>query len=260
MALKSTYTSEEKGAEIEEALDALDTLVDRLKVLYEQYFMGIQKQPPTHLHTTLERQLRELTQEQIRNTALRYRLATLQQKHGAYNTYWKRTLREIESGRYIRNLSRLRARVAKTGEEIPEEILAKMPKRMRDAIAHDRELALAKAEREGRLPVEPGSSPAIAPPTTETRRRLRPDTSSPAMVVSKPPPLDDMIEMSAVDETDADEREDTSRHQAPLSPAAAPGGGAPAPRAAASMPPSKPGRFDRHFLDDILGDDDIDAA
>ena len=106
MALKSTYTSEEKGAEIEEALDALDALLDRVKVLYEQYFMGIQRQPPTHLHTTVERQLRELQQEQIRNTALRYRFITLQQKHGAYNSYWKRTLREIEGGRYLRNLSR----------------------------------------------------------------------------------------------------------------------------------------------------------
>ena len=127
MALKSSYTAEEKGAEIEEALDALDALVDRLKVLYEQYFMGIQKQPPTHLHTTLERELRDLQQQQIRNTALRYRLATIQQKHGAYNTYWKRTLREIEGGRYIRNLAKVRAKAARTGEEIPEEILAKMP-------------------------------------------------------------------------------------------------------------------------------------
>ena len=51
VALKSSLSSEEKSAEIEEALDALDKLVDRLKVMYEQYFMGIQKQAPAHLHT-----------------------------------------------------------------------------------------------------------------------------------------------------------------------------------------------------------------
>ena len=57
MALKSSLSSEEKTAEIEEALDALDKLVDRLKVMYEQYFMGIQKQAPAHLHTDAERRI-----------------------------------------------------------------------------------------------------------------------------------------------------------------------------------------------------------
>ena len=151
MALKSTYSAEEKGAEIEELLDQLDKLVDRVKVMYEQYFMGIQKQAPAHLHTEAERRLRDLTQMNIRNTALRYRFATLQQKFGAYNTYWKRTLREIEGGRYMRNLSKVRRQAQMTGEDIPEEILAKMPRRMREAVARDREVALAKAARAGKL-------------------------------------------------------------------------------------------------------------
>ena len=151
MALKSTYAAEEKGAEIEEALDLMDKLVDRVKVMYEQYFMGIQKVAPAHLHSEAERRLRDLTQLNIRNTALRYRFATLQQKYGAYNTYWKRTLREIEGGRYMRNLSKVRRQAQQTGEDIPEEILAKMPKRMREAVARDREVALAKARRAGQL-------------------------------------------------------------------------------------------------------------
>ena len=250
MALKSTYTAEEKGAEIEQTLDALDSVCDRLKVLYEQYFMGIQKQPPSHLHNTFERELRELQQQQIRNTALRYRLASLQQKHGAYNTYWKRTLREIEGGRYHRNLSKLRARAAKTGEEIPEEILAKMPRRMREAIAHDRELALDRAAREGRLPAEARAALA-ADASTEERKRLRRDSSpalgvdaateerkrlrresSPARVVSAPP----LADLEA--------------------PVASPASGAAAPAPAAAMRP----RGQRHLLDDMFGDDDIDQA
>lgn len=160
MALKSTYSAEEKGAEIEELLDQLDKLVDRVKVMYEQYFMGIQKQAPAHLHTEAERRLRDLTQMNIRNTALRYRFATLQQKFGAYNTYWKRTLREIEGGRYMRNLSKVRRQAQMTGEEIPEEILAKMPRRMREAVARDREVALAKAARAGKLAAAEASAAA----------------------------------------------------------------------------------------------------
>jgi len=147
VASKSSYSEGEKGAEIEEQLDALDKLVDRLRVLYEQYFLAIAKQAPSHLHTEAERRIRDLTQLQIRNTALRYRFATITQKFGAYNTYWRRTMREIEAGRYVRDLSRIRRKAAQHGDEIPPEILAAMPQRMRDMIERDRVVARAGVER-----------------------------------------------------------------------------------------------------------------
>ncbi|TMQ19140.1 MAG: hypothetical protein E6J91_06835 [Deltaproteobacteria bacterium] len=86
MASRSGQQEPEKAEVIEELLDALDTTLDRVKVLYEQYFLGIQKQPPSYLHTDVERKLRDLAQLQIRNTALRYRFVTLQQKFGSYNS------------------------------------------------------------------------------------------------------------------------------------------------------------------------------
>lgn len=147
MASKTAQQGEPDKANIEELLDYVDKTLDRVKVLYEQYFLGIQKAPPTHIHADVERRLRELMQIQIRNTGLRYRFATLQQKFGSYNSYWRRTLRQIENGTYIRNLSKLSRRAAQTGEEIPEEILAAMPKRMRDQVRRDREAALAIARR-----------------------------------------------------------------------------------------------------------------
>src|SRR4029453_6466487 len=130
---------------IEELLDALDTTVDRVRVLYEQYFLGIQKQPPTYLHTDIQRKTRELAQLTIRNTALRYRFATLQQKFGSYNSYWRRTLRQIENGTYSRNLSKIGRQAGRPGADVPPEILAAMPKRMRDQVMRDREAALALA-------------------------------------------------------------------------------------------------------------------
>ncbi len=136
---------------VEEALDLIDKSMERVKALYEQYFLGIQKQPPTFIHNDLERKLRDLQQVQIRNTALRYRYATLQQKFGSYNSYWRRTLRQIEQGTYGRSLAKLGRKAAETGAEIPEEILAKMPKRMREAVRRDREAALALAARRGKL-------------------------------------------------------------------------------------------------------------
>lgn len=149
MATKSGQQEPEKAEVVEELLDALDAALDRVKVLYEQYFLGIQKQPPRYLHTDAERKIRDLTQLQVRNTALRYRFATLQQKFGSYNAYWRRTLRQIENGTYTRNLSKVGRQAAKTGAEVPEEILAAMPKRMREQVRRDREAALAIAARRG---------------------------------------------------------------------------------------------------------------
>jgi hypothetical protein len=145
VATKSGQQEPEKAEVVEELLDALDTALDRVKVLYEQYFLGIQKQPPTYLHTDVERKIRDLAQLQVRNTALRYRFATLQQKFGSYNAYWRRTLRQIENGTYTRSLSKIGRQAARTGATVPEEILAAMPKRMREQVKRDREAALALA-------------------------------------------------------------------------------------------------------------------
>ena len=124
--------------EIEEVLDGLEKLIERTKVMYEQYFMGIQKMAPAQLHRDVERKVRELTQHQIRNTGLRFRFQTLSQKFGAYNTYWKRTLREIEQGRYVRDLARVKRKADEMGEDLPEELLAKLPKLVQDRIRRER--------------------------------------------------------------------------------------------------------------------------
>ena len=147
VASKSAQSEPEKAEMIEELLDQCDTTLDRVKVLYEQFFLGIQKQPPTHIHTDVERKLRDLQQMQIRNTALRYRFATIQQKFGSYNNYWRRTLRQIEAGTYHRNLAKIGRQAAMTGEDIPDEILAAMPKRMREQVKRDRDAALAMKKR-----------------------------------------------------------------------------------------------------------------
>ncbi len=147
MALKSSQNASDPAIATEDLLEQLEKLMERLKVMYEQYFMGIQKIAPAQLHVEAERRLRDLTQVSIRNTALRYRFNSLQQKYGSYNSYWRRTLREIEQGRYVRSLQRLSRQAARDGVALPEEILAAMPKRMREQVQRDREAAVAMAKR-----------------------------------------------------------------------------------------------------------------
>ncbi len=148
MASRAKNSSDAPNSDdIGEMLDDLSNRIDRCKVLFEQYFLGIQKTAPGQLHVDLERHIRQLTQIHIRNTGQRYRFTTLSQKFASYNTYWKRTLRQIESGSYIRDMARLERKSARTGKDVPDEVLAKMPKRMRDRILKDRQSAADRVAR-----------------------------------------------------------------------------------------------------------------
>jgi hypothetical protein len=189
VASKSAQQEPEKAEVVEEALDLLDQALDRVKVLYEQYFLGIQKQPPQYLHTDVERKIRDIAQLQIRNTAMRYRFVTLQQKFGSYNAYWRRTLRQIENGTYVRNLSKLSRQAAQSGEAIPEEILAAMPKRMREQVKRDRADALAIAARRHQTasdePEITYESDDLDPPTDLRRKQQTPMTVGGAHVIDE---------------------------------------------------------------------------
>ena len=103
---------------VEAALNDLQHRIDRLRVLYEQYFLGMEKTEPTVPRKEVVRIFFELGQIQIRNTALRFRHNTLLQRWNTYLTRWSKTLREIEQGTYDRHL----ARAQRKGVTLPEEL------------------------------------------------------------------------------------------------------------------------------------------
>jgi hypothetical protein len=136
--------------DIEETLDDLSGRIERLRVLYEQYFMGIEKIEPHTARKEVSRKILELQQLNIRNTGLRYRFNTLVQKFSVYTTYWNRTLRAIENGTYIRDVARVGRHAAQRGQDIPEEVLRAMPERLRAKVIKERErLAQRQAKEEG---------------------------------------------------------------------------------------------------------------
>ncbi|MBI5478773.1 MAG: hypothetical protein HY906_07960, partial [Deltaproteobacteria bacterium] len=56
---------------LEDILEALEQKIDRLKVLYDQYFMGIEKVEPLVVRKDVNRTILNLGKNQIRNTGLR---------------------------------------------------------------------------------------------------------------------------------------------------------------------------------------------
>jgi hypothetical protein len=57
-------------------------------------------------------------------------------------------MRQIEQGKYIRDVTRAGRRAAKAGKAIPEEILQAMPKRVREKILREREALEKRARRD----------------------------------------------------------------------------------------------------------------
>lgn len=89
-------------------ITALGKKLIQLKTGYEQYFLGMQKTAPEKLRSEVEKLIRLYTNQTITNTALNFRLNTVVAKFSSYRTYWDRTIREIEEGRYIREKIRMK--------------------------------------------------------------------------------------------------------------------------------------------------------
>lgn len=91
-------------------LQETEAQLERLRVLYDQYFQGIERRPPVEARANFERMLNTLRRERPKNTALRFRFQGLTQRLNTYQALWTRVLKQIEEGTYKRDLARARAR------------------------------------------------------------------------------------------------------------------------------------------------------
>ena len=96
--------------EIEPLVSELESRVDRLRSLYDQYFMGIERLEPLVPRKDVELRLAILRKEQIRNTGVRFRFHMIIQRFNTYVTHWQRITRQIETGTYKRHVARATAR------------------------------------------------------------------------------------------------------------------------------------------------------
>jgi hypothetical protein len=95
-----------------EELNDLDEGISGLQVLYEKYFLGIDRKPPEQERKRISEKARELRTASIRNTALKFKVNTLFAKLISFERMWDRTLREIEEGTYKRDVFKAKLRGA----------------------------------------------------------------------------------------------------------------------------------------------------
>ena len=138
---------EAKG-ELEAEVDDLESRIDRLRALYEQYFMGLEKMEPATLRGEVDRKLWAMRKKRIQNTGLRYRLQMLIQRYNTFQQYWQRITREMERGTYMRDVLRVARRI---GSEEAVTIVGRRRAKM------FRQLAKSQEDRRAKLTAELGA-------------------------------------------------------------------------------------------------------
>ncbi len=99
-----TGTQQLPQEKLAEDLDQLDEAMIGLQVLYEKYFLGIDRRPPEAQRRQVSEKMRLLKTTTVKNTALKFRIQTLFAKLISFERMWDRTLREIEDGTYKRDV------------------------------------------------------------------------------------------------------------------------------------------------------------
>ena len=187
----------EQQSPVEKQIGELEIAVDRLRSLYEQYFMGIERIEPMVPRKDVDRRIYTMRKEQIRNTALRFRFQMILQRYNTYQTHWQRICREIENGTFKRHLARAKQRF---GSSIPPprpQVASPQVARERPApgaaIAAELAAELAELDREFastefQIDVEvelPDATPAPSPALAASRPGLGP---APGASRVQPPP------------------------------------------------------------------------
>lgn len=153
--------------QIDIAIAELETRLDRLRALYEHYFMGIERLEPSVPRKDVERRVADLRKERFHSTAQRFRFQTMVQRYNTMQQYWSRICREIELGTFRRH--RLKAEAVMAAPAAPRAHAAE-PKPQATAAQGD--VALREASGDGAAhdspedfpPVEFGTGAGLASP------------------------------------------------------------------------------------------------
>jgi hypothetical protein len=167
-AAKSTSDGRRAGQSDSETVGqecaAIEEDLARLRVAFEQYFLGIERKPPTQEHEALKRRVLKLRAMNIRATVVKFKVQSLAASVLTYERLWERTLREIEAGTYHRDLFKARLHAKKRAEE---EKLKKAP--APGAFDVDEDVDMSDMEAQPQFPPLPSLAAAakVGPPTVK---------------------------------------------------------------------------------------------
>jgi hypothetical protein len=97
---------EKENEDLAKEVDLLAREVEKLRLGYEQYFLGLQKDEPLKIRAGVTKLLGKLSGTAVQNARIKYRLSQTIARYNTFSTYWNRILKEIEDGRYQRDVFR----------------------------------------------------------------------------------------------------------------------------------------------------------
>ncbi|HVE85170.1 MAG TPA: MXAN_5187 C-terminal domain-containing protein [Myxococcales bacterium] len=137
-----------EGGEVAKECGEIEEAIAALRMSYEQYFLGIERRPPTQEHNDLKKRLQRIRGAFVRQTALKFRIQALQAKLVTYERLWTRTLQEIENGTYRRDLFKAKLHAQERAEKAK----------------HRGQKGAGEPEIDESEAVTPPPEPALAPP------------------------------------------------------------------------------------------------
>jgi hypothetical protein len=159
-----------RGAGELEAIDArieeLDKKLDRLRSLYDSFFLGTERTPPNTLRRDCNRQVLELQQVPIGNATMRFRFQSLIQRWVLLTSYWNRTMREIEMGTFRRDLAKAHRHMASKGQALTEEEAVQLGiplNRVKAFVGRQQRMRQARDVAAAKATTSDGASAAAAP-------------------------------------------------------------------------------------------------
>jgi hypothetical protein len=103
-----------------EEIALIEKEIQELKIAFEQFFLGMERRAPVRRRDMLNERLRRFKQASGKMpTLLKHRLDYAHAKFTAFDRMWTRTISEIESGTYKRDLFKMKLR-QKKGQATPE--------------------------------------------------------------------------------------------------------------------------------------------
>ena len=164
-----------------EECEALEGELAALKVAYEQYFLGAERQPPVKLHNDFKKKVLKLKGKTVRSTLLKFRAQSLQSKVMTYERLWSRTIQEIEAGTYRRDVFKARRRAEVRGRPGPPQpgAAAARPEPEFEDIPTDFDV---DEEPEAPPPPPPPRAPVVAPPRIPTVAPAVPRVAAPPLI------------------------------------------------------------------------------
>jgi hypothetical protein len=161
-------------AQVSQEVDAVEAQLHALRGQYEQYFLGLEKRPPTKAHEQFKKRMATLRTVPSRNSALSFRIQSLQATAATYERLWMKTMQEMEDGTYRRDVFKARMR-RKSAPEVPA---APAPTAAQSGAAAGAKPAATGKVAAGAKPETPPAEPQIhiagaAPPDPLGETRLR---------------------------------------------------------------------------------------